>query len=220
MTKSIIILGPPGSGKGTQAKFFSTKYHLFYFGTGDLMRQEAEKQTAFGKKFQAIWQKGQGELIRDDLVDEFVYQKLGQINQSKGIIFDGYPRTIKQAENLSVLLKSGSENCVVFNIEVPADILIKRSSTRRVCRNCGNIFFEAERLRVKKCDSCGGELFQRQDDTPETIARRIEVYEQQTKPLIDYYKHQGILINIDGRPSISKVTKEMEKKFQEELKKA
>lgn len=200
--KNIIILGPPGSGKGTQAKILAEKLGYFYFGTGDLMRQEAQKNTPLGKKFKAVWDRGQGELIAEELVQEFVGKKIKELNQTDKIVFDGYPRTIKQAEHLEKVL--GKSDFKVLNIEVPADDLIERMSTRRICESCGKIFPKAQES-LEKCDSCEGKLIRREEDAPEVLRKRIEVYEEQTKPLIEYYEKKGQLKTIDGRPSIEEV---------------
>lgn len=213
MTKFIIILGPPGSGKGTQAKTFSKNFNLLYFGTGDLMRQEAKKGTDLGKKFQTVWDKGKGELVRDELVEELVESKLEGLDFKKGIIFDGYPRTIKQAEKLTELLNIKPKELIVLNIQVSSPLLMNRTTTRRVCNECNKIFFQPEKRGIKTCDKCGGMLLQRQEDKIEIVKKRIEVYEEQTKPLIDYYKNNATFINIDGSPSIQKVTEEIVQKL-------
>ncbi|KKQ18227.1 MAG: Adenylate kinase [Berkelbacteria bacterium GW2011_GWA1_36_9] len=217
-TKHLIIFGPPGSGKGTQAKIIKDKFNLYLFGTGDLMRQEAEKGTQIGQKFQAIWDRGQGELVSDDLVDAFVTKKTQDLDLSQGVIFDGYPRTIKQAENLAHILNTAPENIIIINIKVPADLLINRMQTRRVCSNCGKVFFKAEESGIKKCDDCGSALIQRQEDQSETIRKRIEIYEKQTQPVLDYYKNKAVLLDIDGAPKIEKVTAEIEEKLNKILK--
>lgn len=217
LNKNIILLGPPGSGKGTQATFIAKEYNLYIFGVGNLMRQEASAGTAIGKQFQAVWNSGQGGLVSDDLVNEFVYNKLKELGQDRDYLFDGYPRTVKQAENLNLFLKGGLENTIVINIEVPSEELVKRMSTRRVCEKCGKVFFEAERRKLTECDACKGKLILRQEDQPDVIKKRIAVYESQTKPLIEYYKNQDVLISIDGRPAINKVTAEIRQKLKEAL---
>lgn len=217
MAKNLIIIGPPGSGKGTQAKVIAQKFRLFYFGTGDLMRQEAQSGTKLGQKFQAVWGRGEGELVSDEIVDEFVFRKFEEINQAQGIVFDGYPRTIRQAENLDIILFGGIESCMVVNIEVPSELLIQRMSTRRVCQKCGKVFFEAQKQGIEKCDKCGGQLSQREEDTQEVMRKRILVYEEQTQPLIDYFRDHGILVDINGRPNIREVTKAIVAKIKGQL---
>lgn len=210
--KFIVILGPPGSGKGTQAKFLAENFGYFYFGTGSLMRQEAQKGTELGQKFQAVWDRGKGELVSEDLVEGLVNRKLQEIDLSRGVIFDGYPRTIKQAENLNQILKISPKDIIVLNIEVPSEDLMKRMQTRKVCQECGKIFSSRDENR-RTCDVCQGELAQRQEDQPETVKKRLDVYEEQTKPLIDYYQETGGLINIDGKPSIEAVKQEITDKL-------
>jgi len=209
--KYLIILGPPGSGKGTQARMLAKKYRFFYFGTGDLMRAEAAKGTPLGQKFQASFEKG--ELVAEDLVEEFVKEKLRQIPPEQGIVFDGYPRTIKQVEDLSSILILKKPELLVLNLEIEADLLIGRLSSRRVCPKCGKIIFEAEGRGIKNCEACGEELILRDDDQPAVIQKRIEVYQRQTQPLIDYFAKSGVLLNIDGRPKIAVVTREIEEKL-------
>jgi len=209
-----IILGPPGSGKGTQAKKLAEKLGLFYFGTGDLMRKEAEKGTPLGKEFQAVWDKGQGELVSEELTDGFFEEKIRE-NLEKSIVFDGFPRTLSQVRNLEKIYGKLSTKFKVLNIEVSSGDLIQRMQTRRVCSKCGKIFFRPLESGIRQCDVCGGELTQRQEDTPETIKKRIEVYNKETQPVIDYYKEKGILINIDGAPAISAVEKEIWEKVNE-----
>ncbi len=208
-----IILGPPGSGKGTQAKKLAEKLGAFYFGAGDLMREEAKKGTEFGEIFQEVWDQGQGGLVPPQTVKDFVESKLRGMDLKKQIIFDGFPRTLEQAEILDKYFKI--ENLFVINIDVSKKSLIQRATTRRVCEKCGKIFFRADFNGINQCDVCGGNLVQRQEDTEEIVEKRIEVYEQETKPLIGYYKEKNILVNIDGEPPIDAVEKKIWEKVNE-----
>ena len=208
--KNYIFLGPPGSGKGTQAKILAEKSGAFYFGAGDLMRKEAELGTEYGKKFKEIWDKGEGLLVPEEISDGFLEAKLREI-QGKQVIFDGFPRTIKQAEMLGKYFPY--ENIEVINILLDDDELMLRATTRRVCKKCQKIFFRADLSGITKCDACGGDLIQRQEDTPEVVKKRIEVYNNETKPLIDYFEEKGNLINIDGAPPILEVTREINTKI-------
>lgn len=212
--KNIIILGPPGSGKGTQAKKLAQELGLIYFGTGDLMREEAEKNTPIGQEFKKVWERGQGELVKENLVQQFVGQKIEEINISKGIVFDGYPRTVPQAKHLEeILSKEGVGDIKVLNLKVSVWSLVKRMQTRRICEKCDKIFQNPNANGKTFCDVCGGSLIQRAEDKPEVLTKRIEVYEKQTAPLVEYYGKQGKLINIDGEPPIKKVWEEIEEKI-------
>ena len=206
-----IFLGPPGSGKGTQAEKFSGQKHLFLFGMGNLMREEAEKGTEMGKKFQEVWDLGKGELVPPETTDQFVKKKLEEIGNNTPVLFDGFPRNLGQAHILEKLYNNFFENFKVININVDENNLIQRMETRRVCEVCSKVFFRADLSGIRRCDVCGGKLIRRQEDVPEVIRERIKVYERETKPLIDYYKEKGILINIDGEPPIEKVTEEIKK---------
>lgn len=187
MSKVYIILGPPGSGKGTQAKKLAQKMGYFYFGTGDLMREEIERGTPLGLEFKKALESGK--LVEDDVVAKFVSQKLGELNIPKGIIFDGYPRTIAQAEYLKNILKEKEiDNLKVINLIVSPKSLVQRMLKRSVDEK-------------------------RTDDKPEVIAHRIEVYNKQTKPLLEYYEEQRDLINIDGEPTIEEVWGELVSKL-------
>lgn len=202
-----IFLGPPGSGKGTQAKKLAEKLDLYYFGTGDLMREAAEQKTSLGLKFQEIWNKKDGSLIPDELVTQFIDEKVRLVSENQGIVLDGYPRTLAQAQDLEKLLPD--KKFIVININVGDEDLIKRMSTRRICSKCDKVFFQPELTGQTKCDVCSGNLIQRQDDQPEVLRKRIMVYNQETEPLINYYQEKNILINIDGEPSIDQVQTEI-----------
>ena len=189
MNKVFIILGPPGSGKGTQAKRIAQKLDLIYFGTGDLMRQEAEKATPMGLEFKKVWDEGRGGLVSEELVQKFVEGKINEIEVTKGVVFDGYPRTIPQAEHLEgILQERGIDHLFVVNLVVTPESSIKRMSKRRVDEN-------------------------RVEDEPSVFRKRIEVYQKQTAPLVDYYQKQGKLIDIDGEPPIEEVWEEIQDKI-------
>lgn len=209
MKKNIILMGLPGSGKGTQAKNLAEKFNAFYFGTGDLMREEAKKNTEYGKIFQAVWDKGRGELIPDDIVEKFVAEKFASVDFGQGIVFDGFPRTLKQAQHLEKVFTEKNEDFIVIDIEVSDESIINRMAKRRVCANCGKIFIEG--LSADKCTKCGGDLVRRQEDEPEVVKKRLEVYDAQTKPLIDFFRNEGRLIVVDGEPAIEDVEREIER---------
>ena len=207
--KDIIILGPPGSGKGTQAKKLAQKLKMFYLGTGDLLRKEKQKNTAIGKEFQEILEKEEGGLVPDEFINKFVKEKLNTIDSNKEIVFDGFPRTIQQAEILDAYFKNKNKDYKVLNIQVSSESIIHRMETRRICEKCGKIFFQPEKLETSRCNQCSGRLIQRDEDKPDIIKKRIQVYDEQTKPIINYYNLKKKLININGEPSINEVEKEI-----------
>lgn len=208
---SYIFLGPPASGKGTQAKELAEKLRLVYFGTGEMMRSETKKDSEFGRIFRRVWDKGHGGLVDDKTVLDFAKLKLEEISQNRGFVFDGFPRTLEQA---AFLERELNQNLIVFNIQVSEESIVDRSSTRMVCGNCGKIFFRAAADK-KHCEVCGGELIHRIEDTPEIVKKRLDVYNELTQPLINYYKEKKVLINIDGENSIEDVKNEITVKINE-----
>lgn len=204
MFKKIVILGPPGSGKGTQTKILAEKLGYFYFGMGDLMREETKKNTALGQKFQAVWDQGEGKLVREEDTQELFLKTVKSLKENQGIVFDGYPRSRVQAEHLKELI--GEDGMIVLNIEVSDQSLIERIGKRKICGSCGQIFLDPS---LRECHLCQGKLVQRQEDSPEVVKKRLRVYNDETRPLIEYYQKKSKLVEINGEPPIEKVAVEI-----------
>jgi adenylate kinase len=203
---NVILLGPPGAGKGTQATTIVKEYRIPHISTGDIFRENIKNGTELGKKAQEYMNKG--ELVPDDLVIEIATDRLAREDCHQGFLLDGFPRTVHQAEELDGFLEGrGDKVHHVLNISVAKEELIRRLIGRRVCKNCGATY-HIETMKPKVdgvCDVCGGELVQRADDNRETVENRIDVYEQQTMPLIDYYEKAGVLVHIDGSLGLENV---------------
>jgi len=194
---NIVLLGPPGAGKGTQAAKLIEKYAIPHISTGDMLREAMRQGTPLGIKAKEYVEKGS--LVPDDVVIGIVRERLQMPDCSEGFLLDGFPRTVPQAEALDAFVKL---DCVI-DIEVPFDILMDRITHRWICRKCGATYRITQPDKAKLiCEKCGGQLYQRQDDKPETFSERLRVYEAQTQPLIDYYKQRGILIAINGNQSV------------------
>lgn len=203
---NVILLGPPGAGKGTQATTIVKEYQIPHISTGDIFRENIKNGTELGKKAQEYM--NQGELVPDDLVIEIATDRLAREDCHQGFLLDGFPRTVHQAEELDGFLEGrGDKVHHVLNISVAKEELIRRLIGRRVCKNCGATYhIETMKPKVEGvCDVCGGELVQRADDNRETVENRIDVYEQQTMPLIDYYEKAGVLVHIDGSLGLENV---------------
>ena len=201
-----ILLGPPGAGTGTQAVKIVEKYNIPHISTGDIFRENIKNQTELGKRAKAYMDRG--ELVPDELVVEIATDRLTKDDCKNGFLLDGFPRTIFQAEKLDEFLTQRGEKLdKVINIDVEKDALVKRITGRRVCKSCG-ASYHVVNIPPKKdgiCDLCSGELIQRADDTEETVLNRIDVYNKQTKPLVDYYDKAGVIINIDGNKDLDDV---------------
>ena len=201
-----ILLGPPGAGKGTQAAKIIKKYNIPHISTGDIFRENIKKGTELGKKAQEYMNRG--ELVPDDLVIEIATTRLLEDDCKDGFLLDGFPRTVYQAEKLDEFLAAhGSKIDKVIDIEVGKEELMERLTGRRVCKSCG-ASYHIVNIPPKKegvCDVCGGELIQRADDNAETVANRIEVYEAQTMPLVEYYEKAGNIAHIDGATGLDNV---------------
>jgi adenylate kinase len=202
----LVLLGGPGAGKGTQAERLSEALGVPQVSTGDLFRENLKNETELGLLARRYME--QGELVPDKVTVGMVRERLSRPDAADGAILDGFPRTIAQAEALRELLTEfDSELAVVPYIKVSEDVLLARLAGRWTCRACGAMYHQlfSPPQETGVCDRCGGELYQRPDDTPETQKHRIQVYFEQTAPLIDYYREKGLLVEVDGRPGIDEI---------------
>lgn len=206
----LLIMGPPGAGKGTQAEVLVKELKITHISTGDMFRAAIKEGTDMGKKAKEYMDKGA--LVPDEVVVGMVRDRLSKPDCATGFLLDGFPRTLDQAKALDATLKEMNIKLDgVVNIAVPREKLMDRLTGRRVCRGCGasyHVLFNQPKVEGQ-CNSCGGELYQRSDDNEEAVGNRLDVYEAQTQPLIDYYKEQGLLLNVNGDQEINKVLEEI-----------
>ncbi len=206
----LVLLGAPGAGKGTQAKKLIETYGIPQISTGDILRKAVADGTPLGKEAKSYMDKG--ELVPDSVVIGLVKERIAQDDCKKGYILDGFPRNIAQAEVLDkVLAEMGAPLDTALSVDVDKDVLMKRLTGRRTCRKCQqmyNIYFSLPK-KEGVCDKCGGELFQRNDDKEETIRKRLDVYDAQTAPLMEYYKKKGIVKSVAGTGSIDEIFKQV-----------
>ncbi|WP_322793884.1 adenylate kinase [Bellilinea sp.] len=210
MGRFIVLLGPPGAGKGTQAQVLAEKTGLAHISSGDIFRENLKNQTDLGKLAQVYMNRG--ELVPDDVTIAMIRERLSRPDCANGAILDGFPRTPAQAEALSAMLDDLDGKVVsVPYISVPAEVLIERLSGRWTCRTCGKVYHSVYNPPKKAgiCDDDGGELYQREDDQPATVEKRIKVYLEQTSPLIEHYRRAGLLVEIDGTLPIEEVTRQL-----------
>jgi len=195
----LVLVGPPGAGKGTQASLLAEHYKIPHISTGDIFRANLKSGTALGLQAKGFMDKG--ELVPDSVTNEMVKDRL---SNASGFLLDGFPRNVAQAEVLQGFLsEKGDPLNAVVEFQINNEEIIKRLSSRRTCRGCGKVFPG----QVSKCDSCGGEIYQRDDDKESVIARRLEVYGEQTAPIIDYYRKAGLLVAISATGEVSAITK-------------
>ncbi len=209
---NIILLGPPGAGKGTQAKKIAEHYSVPHISTGDILRENIHNNTSLGMKAKSYMSRG--ELVPDELLITIIRDRLSRPDCSNGFLLDGYPRTVPQADALQMILTESDKKLdVVLNIEVEDEELIIRLSGRRVCSSCGAsyhmIFNPPEKDEI--CNVCKGKLYQRDDDKPEAIRNRLIVYKKQTQPLIEYYDKKNLLRTIDGGKEIHQIFEDIKK---------
>lgn len=208
----IIMLGAPGAGKGTQAKKIADKYQIPHISTGDIFRANIKNGTELGKKAKEYMD--QGLLVPDELTCDLVVDRISQPDAANGYVLDGFPRTIPQAEALTNALNARGEKIdYAVNVEVPDSNIVSRMSGRRACLACGatyHIEFNAPK-KEGVCDVCGKELVLRDDDKPETVKKRLDVYHAQTQPLIEYYQAAGALVEVDGTQDINVVFEDITK---------
>ncbi len=204
----VVLVGAPGAGKGTQAKFVAKHYAIPAISTGDIFRANIAAKTQLGREAKRFMDAG--DLVPDEVTIGIVRDRLRQDDAQEGFLLDGFPRTVAQAEALRDMLDDlGTPLDVVLELRVDDDEVVRRLSGRRTCRNCGHVWhveFDPPR-EEGVCDVCGGELFQRDDDLPETIRRRLEVYSKQTAPLVGFYKNAGLLRSIAARGQVDEITK-------------
>lgn len=210
MKKIVILLGPPGAGKGTQAKLLAGRLGLAHISSGDLFRENIKGNTKLGMDAKGYMDRG--ELVPDALTISMIKDRISRPDCDKGIMLDGFPRTIQQATALADMLgDSGDQVAVVPYISVPPEVLVERLSGRWTCPVCGSVYhtvFNPPRV-AEVCDHDGAKLVMRDDDKPETVKNRIDVYFKQTMPLIEFYKHEGILKEVDGTQEINLVTEDL-----------
>ncbi len=208
----LIMLGAPGAGKGTQAKMIAKKYQIPHISTGDIFRANIKSQTELGMKAKSFMD--QGMLVPDEITIGMLMDRIKEPDCAGGYVLDGFPRTIPQAESLTKALSDmGTAVDYAVNVDVPDDNIIGRMSGRRACLNCGATYHVAFNPPKTEnvCNTCGQNLVLREDDKPETVKKRLDVYHQQTQPLIDYYKKAGVLVEVDGTQNMEDVFKSIVK---------
>lgn len=205
---NVILLGAPGAGKGTQASKIVDAYALPHISTGDIFRENIKNQTQIGLLAKSYLDKGA--LVPDEVTCKIVAERISRADCQKGFMLDGFPRTIAQAEALDKITNID----LVINIDVDFSLLLERLCGRRVCKDCGESYHVTKLNGETKCSRCGGELYQRKDDNPETVQSRLDVYNAQTAPLIEFYTKKGVIFNVDGSAAPEEVYAKISAKFE------
>ena len=203
---NLLIIGAPGAGKGTMSDLLINTYHLVHVSTGDMLRAAVKAGTPVGIKAQEYMNKGA--LVPDEVIHDIIVERLSQDDIKAGFLFDGYPRTIAQAEDLDLILKEiGLKIDTVINLNIEDDELIKRITGRRLCPTCGEIFNIYYKAPAKEgiCDKCGAELITRKDDNLESLTVRLQEYHKNTQPVIEYYEKAGLVANVDAKQGVDEV---------------
>lgn len=196
----LVLVGPPGAGKGTQAQFLAAHYSIPHIATGDIFRANLKAGTELGNKAREFMDRG--ELVPDAITNEMVAARLEEADAVNGFLLDGWPRNVAQAEVLrAMMLDKKTPVNAVLEFSLPDDEIVNRLSSRRTCRDCG-----APSVGVDKCPNCGGEVYQREDDKAEVITRRLEVYAEQTAPIISFYRNEGLLISVSALGTVEDIT--------------
>ncbi len=209
---NLILLGPPGAGKGTQAEKLVEEFKITHISTGDIFREAIKNQTALGEEAKKFIEAG--ELVPDEIVIGIVCERLDQPDITSGFLLDGFPRTVPQAKALDKYLREKEKTLTaVINIDVDPEVLVVRLSGRRICQECGAVYHVSAKKGKKPgiCDLCQGKLYQREDDREETVKNRLDVYTQQTEPLIKYYDKANLLLQVNGEQTITEVYQEIAK---------
>ena len=195
--KVVILLGPPGSGKGTQAVRLTKELGIPHISTGDLFRENISQDTELGKRAKTFM--NAGKLVPDEIVLDMLFDRVSRPDCAKGYLLDGFPRTLPQAEALDKHLAANT-NLIVLDLEVPDEIIVKRAEGRLTCKSCGSVYnrYFSPPTKENVCDKCNGELMQRPDDKAEVVQERLRVYHEQTQPLVEYYNKKGVLKRVDG----------------------
>lgn len=205
---NVILLGPPGTGKGTIAKFIETRFHCAHVSTGDLLREEVAAQSDLGKKIAPIM--NEGKLVEDELVLKILLEKLAKLR--KNFVLDGFPRNLNQGELLDHLLAElGIKIDVALEIDSDPEVIVKRLSSRRQCVKCKRIYGLDVPPKVEGvCDDCGSQTVLREDDRPDVVKKRLKIYNDITKPLVDFYKKKKMLVKVDGNGSLTDIFRDVE----------